>query len=199
MHDLGAHGTMTQIRREQAPQHLAPPASKGPGDLDFESWYRSLHPRVVAALYLSTGELDDAADAADEAMARALERWDRVRTMASPDGWAFQVAFNLIRRRGRRRALEHTVLRRSAAGRATTVPAPAGEAWDAVRRLPPRQRQVVALRFLVDLPEAEIAEILGIARGTVSSTLVDARRALGPMLADPSPTAAPDATDVETN
>ena len=193
MTDLGATTTMTEVRRDDDPSTEHDPTRS----LTFESWYQALHPRVVAALYLSTGDLDDAADAADEALARALERWDRVRTMASPDGWVFQVAFNLVRRRGRRRALEHTVLRRSAAGRSPTVPAPAGEAWDAVRRLPPRQRQVVALRFLVDLPEAEIAEILGISRGTVSSTLVDARRALGPMLTEPSD-ASPTA-DVETN
>lgn len=194
MTDLGAT-TTTQVGDED---DTAGPSTASRGPLDFEPWYRALHPQLVAALFLSTGELDEAADVADEAMARALERWDRVRTMASPDGWAFQVAFNLVRRRGRRRALEHTVLRRSAAGRATSMPAPAGEAWDAVRQLPPRQRQVVALRFLADLPESEIAAVLGISRGTVSSTLVDARRALGPMLADaphdPAPT-----PDVETN
>ena len=84
---------------------------------DFEVWYRAIHPRIVAALTLSTGRLDDAAEVADETLVRALERWTHVRTMASPDGWAFRVAFNLVRRRGRRQALERTVLRRASAGR----------------------------------------------------------------------------------
>jgi len=158
-----------------------------PEGTDFETWYRALHPRLVAGVLLSTGRMDDAADVADEAMVRALERWEHVRTMASPDGWAFQVAFNLVRRRGRRRSLERTVLRRSAAGRSTAVDGPAGEAWDAVRHLSPRQRQVVALRYIADLPEADIAEVLGISRGTVSSTLADAKGALRVALTDPEP------------
>jgi RNA polymerase sigma-70 factor (ECF subfamily) len=151
----------------------------------FEAWYRAVHPRLVAGILLSTGRQDDAADVADETMARALERWDHVRTMASPDGWAFQVAFNLVRRRGRRRSLEQTVLRRSAAGRNDTIDGPAGEAWDAVAHLSPRQRQVVVLRFVADLPEADIADVLGISRGTVSSTLADAKANLRVALTDP--------------
>jgi RNA polymerase sigma factor (sigma-70 family) len=156
----------------------------------FEAWYRAVHPRLVAAILLSTGRMDDAADVADETMVRALERWNHVRTMASPDGWAFQVAFNLVRRRGRRRALEQTVLRRSAAGRSTTIDGPAGEAWDAVRHLTPRQRQVLVLRYVGDLPEAQIADSLGISRGTVSSTLADAKGALRVALTDPDDPAA---------
>jgi len=153
----------------------------------FESWYRAVHPRLVAGLLLSTGRMDDAADVADETMVRALERWNHVRTMASPDGWAFQVAFNLVRRRGRRRSLEQTVLRRSAAGRTDSIDGPAGEAWDAVAHLSLRQRQVVVLRFVADLPEADIGAALGISRGTVSSTLADAKGALRVALTDAEP------------
>ena len=153
---------------------------------EFEAWYRAVHPRLVAGVLLSTGRMDDAADVADETMVRALERWDHVRTMASPDGWAFQVAFNLVRRRGRRRSLEQTVLRRSAAGRADAIDGPAGEAWDAVRHLSLRQRQVVVLRFVADLPEADIADVLSISRGTVSSTLADAKANLRVALTDPA-------------
>ena len=152
----------------------------------FEAWYRAVHPRLVAAILLSTGRMDDAADVADETMVRALERWTHVATMASPNGWAFQVAFNLVRRRGRRRSLEQTVLRRAAAGRADAIEGPAGEAWDAVAHLSLRQRQVVVLRFVADLPEADIAAVLGISRGAVSSTLADAKANLRVALTDPA-------------
>jgi RNA polymerase sigma-70 factor (ECF subfamily) len=152
----------------------------------FEAWYRAIHPRLVAGILLSTGRMDDAADVADETMVRALERWNHVATMASPDGWAFQVAFNLVRRRGRRRSLEQTVLRRAGAGRADAIDGPAGEAWDAVRHLSARQRQVVVLRYIADLPEADIGDVLGISRGTVSSTLADAKGALRVALTDPT-------------
>jgi RNA polymerase sigma factor (sigma-70 family) len=47
-----------------------------------------------------------------------------------------------------------------------------------------RQRQVVVLRHVGDLPEAEIAHVLGISRSTVSSTLADAHRALARRLRD---------------
>lgn len=62
------------------------------------------------------------------------------------------------------------------------VPDP--QLWAAVRALPERQRQVLVLRYVGDLPEAEIATTLGIARGTVASTLSDARRGLAASLPD---------------
>jgi DNA-directed RNA polymerase specialized sigma24 family protein len=58
------------------------------------------------------------------------------------------------------------------------VPAPAGEAWDLVRDLAPRQRTAVVLRYVADLTEADIAVVMGVSRGTVSSTLIDARRVI---------------------
>jgi DNA-directed RNA polymerase specialized sigma24 family protein len=150
----------------------------------FEDWYRGCHARLVASLTLVTGDLDAAADAADEAMVRAYERWDRVAAMGSPDGWAFRVAINVLRRRGRRRAREERLLRRSAPVPAVP-PEPAGPAWAAVRDLPLRQREVVVLRFVADLTEPQIAAALGISRGTVASTLSDARHRLAALLADP--------------
>jgi RNA polymerase sigma factor (sigma-70 family) len=159
------------------------PGATVDGPAGFEPWYRAVHPRVVATLALATGDWDDAADAADEAMTRALERWDRVSRMDRPDGWVYRVAFNVLRSRGRRRAVERRLLHRLAPV-ATVVPEPAGEAWEVVRNLPRRQREVVVLRYLADLPRAEIGRVLGISEGTVGSTLFDANRALRPLLGD---------------
>ena len=53
------------------------------------------------------------------------------------------------------------------------------EVLAAVARLPVRAREVLALRYYLDLPESEIAAILGISRGTVSSTASRALAALG--------------------
>ncbi|HEX5096292.1 MAG TPA: sigma factor-like helix-turn-helix DNA-binding protein, partial [Acidimicrobiia bacterium] len=66
------------------------------------------------------------------------------------------------------------------------VPATDPELWAAVRTLPPRQCQAIALRFVADLPEAEIASVMGVARGTVASTLADARARLAQLLAEPA-------------
>ena len=66
-------------------------------DSGFEAWYRGLHPRLITALFAASGELDASQDAADEAFLRALERWPRVRDMASPEGWTYKVALNALR------------------------------------------------------------------------------------------------------
>lgn len=150
----------------------------------FEDWYREQHPRLVASLTALSNDPDAAADAADEAFARAFERWRRVSTMSSPAGWLHQVGANALRRAKRRRAMEG---RRARPGPGAEHPAlPDPELWDAVRALPERQRHAVVLRYLGDLPEAEIADAMGISRGTVSSTLADARRNLEASLAGPT-------------
>lgn len=151
-------------------------------DLDFASWYGDAHPRVVTALLLVAGDLDVARDVADEACARAFLHWGRVSTMASPTGWTCRVGFNLVRRRGRRMQMERTLLRRKRSE--PVLPAPAGEAWHAVRQLPTRQRTAVVLRYVADLTESEIAQVMGVTRSTVSSALAAAHRSLGRLLAD---------------
>lgn len=52
----------------------------------------------------------------------------------------------------------------------------------ALRRLPPRQREALVLRYFADLPEYEIALVMGVSRGTVKSTTARALAALGRML-----------------
>lgn len=153
----------------------------------FEGWYRAEHPRLVAVLAVESGDLEVARDAASEAFARALERWERVGGMASPAAWTYKVALNVVRRRKRRVALERVALRRQA------PPVPAlpvelhPELWAAVRALPGRQRRAVGLRYLADLTEPRIAEVMAIAPGTVAATLHAARKTLAARLGDPAP------------
>ncbi|MFN0028771.1 MAG: RNA polymerase sigma factor [Acidimicrobiales bacterium] len=142
---------------------------------DFEEWYRAVHPRLGTALAYAFGDVEVAQDAADEAVARAFERWDQVSAMASPAGWTYRVAFNVARRRLRRRSIEARLLGSTVPG---TVGPPAGELWDIVAALPPRQRRAVLLRHVGQLEEHEIGRVMGITRGTVSSTLRAAYRSL---------------------
>ena len=151
---------------------------------DFEAWYRALHPRLLATLILITGNGEVARDATDEAFARAYQHWRRVSRMASPDAWTFTVARNVARRGARRATHERSLLRVQAAGVSTAVPAPAGEAWALVASLPERQRVAIVLRHVADLTEPEIARAMRISRGTVSTTLADAHRALKAQLRD---------------
>jgi RNA polymerase sigma factor (sigma-70 family) len=56
------------------------------------------------------------------------------------------------------------------------------EVSEAIARLPRRQREVLVLKFYLDLPDQEIAVALGVSRGTVSSTASRALTALGDLL-----------------
>ena len=146
----------------------------------FDLWYAREHPRLITTLLLVVGDIELAAEGVDEAFARALERWDRVGRMTSPTGWTFKVALHQARRVGARRTVERRLLMRRP--REAVVPAPAGEIWHLVSQLPRRQREVVVLRHIGDLKEADVAAVLGISRSTVSSTLADAHTLLGRVL-----------------
>jgi DNA-directed RNA polymerase specialized sigma24 family protein len=100
--------------------------------------------------------------------------------MAAPGGWVQTVALNVLRRNLRRRRVLPWV--RPAL---CEVDLPDAELWAAVRSLPHRQQTAVVLRYVHDLPEAEVALAMGIARGTVASTLSAARTRLGRTLRAP--------------
>jgi RNA polymerase sigma factor (sigma-70 family) len=150
---------------------------------DFAAWYEREVGGVCASLAVVLGDGRFAEEVAAEAFARAWADWVRVQGMASPVGWVYRVALNQARGRFRRRRIE----RRFALGPSETVAAPKepdDELWQAVRMLPPRARTAIALRYVADLPEAEVAELMRVARGTVAATLFSARRKLAEMLGD---------------
>lgn len=155
-------------------------------DEAFEAWYRREHPRVVAALAVAGGSVEVAREATDEAFVRAYERWPRVRAMDSPGGWLYRVALNELRRRFRRQAIERELLRRHRDPEPDGGPPPIADptVWAAVRELPRRQRSAVALRYVLDLTEREVAATMGISRGAASASLTSARRTLHEVLAD---------------
>lgn len=146
----------------------------GVGDpLGVVAFCERMHPRLVGALALHLGDRDTAEEVAQEALARAWERWPAVSGMASPDGWVFRVALNLAASRRRRRAAE-----RRARARVEAWPLDKGLGPDAsdalvvrqaVASLPDRQRAAVVLRYFADLPVVEVAAVLGCAEGTVKS------------------------------
>lgn len=140
------------------------------GSQAFEEWYRREHPRVVGALMWVAGDVDAAKEAADEAFTRALERWERVSVMDAPGGWVQRVAMNALKRSRRRAAAERRLFGRHGTSVAS-VEGPAIEAWDMLRSLPLRERQAVALRYVADLTEVQIAEAMGVRRSTVSVLL----------------------------
>jgi RNA polymerase sigma-70 factor (ECF subfamily) len=111
-----------------------------------------------------------AEELAQEALARAWERWDRVSDMASPEGWVFRVAFNLAAserrraaaaRRATERSTDPIVAQHDSSDRAVVL--------DALQRLPLRQRAAVVCRYYLDLSVPTTAEALGCAEGTVKA------------------------------
>jgi len=148
----------------------------------FDAWYSREHDRMIVTLVLSTGDMELAVEGVDEACSRALERWKRISAMESPTGWVYRVAINHARRVARRRDMEQRVFRKQVP--MPDLPVPVGDLWELVASLSGRQRQVVMLRHVAEMKENEIAMVLGISRGTVSSTLHDAHQRLGRLLND---------------
>jgi RNA polymerase sigma-70 factor, ECF subfamily len=143
------------------------------GAIAFDEFYASFFDRVARALTLAGADRDLARDATQEAFGRALRQWRKVRDMDRPDGWVYVVAMNQLRdhwRRSERRRDRVADLDDGAADNTRAV-ATRVSVRDAIAALPARQRQAVVLRYLADLPLADVAEAMGCAIGTVKATL----------------------------
>jgi RNA polymerase sigma-70 factor (ECF subfamily) len=142
----------------------------------FDEFFAAHFDPVARALTLAAGDRELARDAAQEAFTRALRSWRKVREMDRPDGWVYVVAMNHLRDQWRR------------SGRATaTESEPVDDAGsvavrltvrEAIATLPPRQRQAVVLRYLADLPLADVADAMDCALGTAKATIHQALRSM---------------------
>jgi DNA-directed RNA polymerase specialized sigma24 family protein len=151
---------------------------------DFAIWYHDQYPRVVSLLVVVTGDADIAEKAAVEAFTRAYARWEHLRTVQSPGGWLYSMALKIAHRKVRRRTVGRALLRRSPSG-SPHVALLERATWDALHRLSWRQRTAIALRFVLDLPDAEVGRVMGVNRPKVSDLLLTARRNLTELHAGP--------------
>jgi len=137
---------------------------------DFADFYARARDDVYRVVLLTVRDPHRAEDAVQEAFARAYADWERVAWHPNRVGWVARVALNHATSLWRR-------LRRECAEPPPIATAPDGErAMDsvlvrAVWRLPRRQRQVVALRILLDQSTDQTARSLGMAPGTVTAHL----------------------------
>jgi len=151
---------------------------------DFGAWYEHCHDRVLAGVRVTTRDAQHAPDAVSEAFTRAFARWERVAMMERPEAWVYTVAMNVARRGGRRAGTERRLLRRLG-GREVDAPGPhesEPELWAAVDALPPRQREAIALRYVLGFSQHEVARAMGTSDGSAASTLAKARAALAQRL-----------------
>jgi RNA polymerase sigma factor (sigma-70 family) len=132
-------------------------------DLTFEERFDVLYARAYAVGFQLLGRRSEAEDVAQETLARAFVHWRKVRGYA--EAWVVRVAGNLSIDTWRKT----NRLSPSAVPDATT-PGPTALRIDlhrALSTLSKRQREVLVLRFLADLPEAEVARALGCSNGSV--------------------------------
>ena len=135
---------------------------------DFTEFFKTAEPRLRMALCSAFG-IDVGQEASSEALAFAWEHWDRVRGTANPAGYLYGVGRNKARGSLRRRpAILPAVPPGSLPWIEPSLPT-------ALARLSERQRTVVMLLYSFDWTMTEVAELLGMAKGTVQ---LHARRAL---------------------
>ncbi|GAA3569562.1 SigE family RNA polymerase sigma factor [Nonomuraea rosea] len=134
---------------------------------DFDEFVRARGDALLRYGYVLAGNSEDAADLAQEALARLGDAWPRVRKKHDPEGYVRTIMVRLHIKSWRRRHREDLVAAVPERGEFDRY----GDAalWAGLQELPRKQRAVLVLRYYEDLPDQEIAEILGVSRGTVRS------------------------------
>lgn len=149
-------------------------------DGEFDRAFPVLFLVAYRVTYRLLGDVQQAEDAAAEAMARALVAWPRIGGLDHCDAWVARVASNLaldeIRRVRRRRLLLRPVT--GSQVDQTEEAALRLAMGAALLALSPRQRQVIALRYLADLDESQVSQVLGISVNSVKKHAGRGRAAL---------------------
>jgi RNA polymerase sigma-70 factor (sigma-E family) len=135
--------------------------------------------------FLMLGDRQTAEDVVQEAFCGLYRAWGHMSDHANALAYVRKSVLNGSRSalRRTRRVPRPLIIPAAASAEATVL---AGEerreTVAALRRLPPRQREALVLRYFADLPEHETALAMGVSRGTVKSTTSRALAALGRML-----------------
>lgn len=155
---------------------------------EIRQLYMACYRRLVAQMYVVTGDLAEAQDAVQEAFVRALTKPRAFARLDNPEAWLRTVAVNVARSRWRRMRRLDVLIGR--AGQRAQVAPGLGLSPDrvvlmaAIRGLPPAQRMVIALFYFADLSVREVAETLRVPEGTVKVRLARARNRLGKLLTE---------------
>ncbi|MEI2699592.1 MAG: RNA polymerase sigma factor [Microthrixaceae bacterium] len=165
----------------------------------LETLLRRHHDRIRTLCHRLCRDRGDAEDATQEALIAVVRGLDRFDGRSAFTTWSYRVATNAcldeLRRRGRRPLLSDdpdlALEQPSSAHAAASDPAEAalageqrGELQRALAMLPEDFRWPVVLRDLAELDYAEIAELLGLAPGTVRSRISRGRARLAELLTD---------------
>jgi RNA polymerase sigma factor (sigma-70 family) len=150
---------------------------------DFVTVYEAHYPRLVRALQIGGLDRPSAEDVAQEAFARTLGHWRRVRLGTNPPGYVYRTAFRLSRSVWK----QETAPERERASKDDTAAEAVSKMGleDALREMPSRRRACATLCFVVGLSPKEAGRSLGIAEGTVRKQLGLAREDLKALIEEP--------------
>ena len=142
---------------------------------EFTEFYSAARDKCLRVVLIAVGDSGLAEDLVAESFARAWAAWATVRQHPAPQAWIVRTALNTHvswwRRRRREIPLAGPVAGPDDRTAVSPYPALDSSLVAVLRRLPVRQREVIALRLLLDLDTATTAETLGIPGGTVASHL----------------------------
>jgi RNA polymerase sigma-70 factor (ECF subfamily) len=150
----------------------------------FDEFFARHHAEMVRALTLTLGDVEFGRDAAAEGFARALERWSTVSGYANPQGWVYRVGLNWARS-GRRKFRRERVGMRLVDHAAPESVSSDAQLVAALGHLSVEHRTVVVGRYYLDWSEAQLADALDIAPGTVKSRLSRALTQLSNLMEEP--------------
>jgi RNA polymerase sigma factor (sigma-70 family) len=145
---------------------------------EFAEFFAASWDSCLRAVAATTGNLTLAEDQTAEAFARAWACWRKVSHHPAPRAWVVRAALNAGASWWHRRSKETALTSQDIAAADGQVTGLDTALLTALRRLPTRQREVIALRVFLDLDIDTTARQLGIAPGTVRAHLSRAMTAL---------------------
>jgi RNA polymerase sigma-70 factor, ECF subfamily len=157
---------------------------------EVEALYFAVRPLVLRTLRSMGAGPEDAQELVQEAFARLLPRWDRVRRYDEPAAWVTTVAIRLWLSKRRHLGVRRRGLMRLAQLPAATPTQPGVESValaSALDKLPRDRRAVLVLHYLDDQPVETIARVLDLPVGTVKSRLSRGRAGLLALLNEEVP------------
>ena len=155
-------------------------------DDDFRGLFEAAYPGMVRTVWFVVHDRAVAEEVAQDAFVELYRHWRKVSSYDQPLLWVRRVAIRKAQREAARRARRFALERKAATGARVEdeLHLQDQQLLDAIRSLPPRQRAVLVLFYLEDLPMQEVAELVGCSPSTGFVHLHAARRRLADLLTE---------------